>query len=131
MSLSIPAASIRHRKEFNSACKNADETVENWYQRLKELAEPCEYGTYLEAFVLHQFICGLDVWILDHFNAEKKDLSLIDVFELMKNYERNNEPDDVVSTNVQQPFICCVYFQFTLAETTVVEYKTGRATTIF
>lgn len=106
MTLRIPAASIRHRKEFNLANKNGEETMENWYKRLEELAEPCEYGSYAEAFILQQFICGLDVLLLEHLHAEPKDLSLIDVFDLAKNYERNNEEVDVVSVDRDRYFYC-------------------------
>lgn len=99
MALRIPVSSIRHRKEFNVANKNADETLDNWYNRLKELAEPCQYGSNSEAFVLHQFICGLDVLLLEQLldGGQQKELSLIDIFDLIKNIERINEPVDVVS----------------------------------
>ncbi|KAG4077404.1 hypothetical protein HA402_009805 [Bradysia odoriphaga] len=95
MVLRISAASIRYRKEFNSANKHGDETLENWYDRLKVLAESCDYGTYLEAFILNQFICGLDALILEYLNAEQKDLSLDDVFELTKSFVHSNELVDV------------------------------------
>lgn len=98
MVLRISTASIRYRKEFNSANKLADETLENWYDRLKDLAESCDYGTHLEAFILNQFICGLDALILDYLHAEQTDLSLNDVFDLTKSFEPSNELVDVVSS---------------------------------
>ncbi len=98
MALRIAASSIRYRKEFHSAHKGTDESVENWYDRVKALAEQCEYGLDSEAFILNQFICGLDVLILEHLYAtEKGDLSLTDVFDLSKQFEHNKEPVDVVS----------------------------------
>lgn len=97
MVLRISTTSIRCRKEFISAIRQSDETLENWYDRLKVLAESCDYGTYLEAFVLNQFICGLDALILDYLIAEQKELSLNDVFDLTKGLEHNDEPEDVVS----------------------------------
>lgn len=103
MALRIPSSSIRYRKEFNSANKNVDETLENWYDRLKQLAERCEYGSCSEAFILHQFVCGLDVLILELLDAQQKDLSLIDILDLTKNIDRSHEPVDVVSLFLGRP----------------------------
>lgn len=93
----IRASSIRPRKDFNSAVKDADETMENWYNRLKQLADQCEFGYHSEVFILHQFICGLDVAIVEHLRAEENDLSLSDIFELTRNFEHSNVEVDVVS----------------------------------
>lgn len=101
MTLRIPAASIRHRKEFILANKNGDETMSNWYKRLQELAEPCEYGSYSEALILQQFICGLDVFLFEHLVAEQRDLSLIDVFNLIEIYERSHEHEEVDVVSVE------------------------------
>lgn len=97
MVLQISTASILYRKDFIAANKHADETLENWYIRLKTLAEPCEYGTHLEAFILNQFICGLDELIVEYFHTEQQYLSVNDVFELTKSFTHSNEPVDVVS----------------------------------
>lgn len=100
VSLRVPASSIRHRKEFHLANKDVDESMENWYNRLRGLAEACEYGSHFDAFLLHQFIIGLDPVILESLYAEERDLSLIDVIELTRNYERNKEQVDVVSVEI-------------------------------
>lgn len=99
MVLRISTTSIRYRKQFHSANKQADETLENWYDRLKVLAESCDYGTHLEAFILNQFICGLDALILDYLHAEQKELSLTDVIDLTKSFEHSGELEDVVSVD--------------------------------
>ncbi|KAG4075650.1 hypothetical protein HA402_003475 [Bradysia odoriphaga] len=96
MVLRISTYSIPYRKEFNSASKQADETLKNWYDRLKNLAQPCDYGLYSEAFILNQFICGLDTLILKYLNAEQKDLSVNDVFDLTKSFEH------IVTVDVKQ-----------------------------
>lgn len=101
MALRITASSIHHRKDFQSTVKDNDETLEHWYDRVKSLAEPCEYGQHSEAFILNQFICGLDVLILNYLYAEQIDLSLDVVFDLTKQFERSREPVDVVSV------VCC------------------------
>lgn len=101
MAQRIPTSSIRHRKEFNLASKDVDETMENWYNRLKQLAEQCEYGSHSEAFILHQFICGLDVLLLEHLRVEERDLSLSDVFDLTKKFEYSNVEVDVVSVDIE------------------------------
>ncbi|KAG4077362.1 hypothetical protein HA402_009763 [Bradysia odoriphaga] len=87
MVLRISTASIPHRKEFISANKDADETLKNWYDRLKVLAVSCDYGMHSEAFILNQFICGLDALVLEYFRTEEKDLSVNDVFDLTKSVE--------------------------------------------
>lgn len=110
MALRIPASSIRHRIKFNLANKNVEETMENWYKRLKELAEPCKYGTYSEAFILQQFICGLDGLLVERLHAEQKDLALVDVFDLTKSYERSNDVVDVVSVCIDECFCCRFVF---------------------
>ncbi|XP_037025994.1 zinc finger protein 883-like isoform X2 [Bradysia coprophila] len=91
MVLRFSTYSIPYRKEFNSANKQADETLKNWYDRLKILAQPCDYGLHSEAFILNQFICGLDTLILEYLNAEQKVLSVNDVFDLTKSFEHSNE----------------------------------------
>lgn len=97
MVLRISTASILYRKEFNSSNKHADETLKNWYDRVKVLAELCDYGSHLEAFILNQFVCGLDTFILEHFRSEQKDLSVNDVFDLTKSFEHNSDLVVVVS----------------------------------
>lgn len=98
MVLRISSSSIPFRREFSLARKNVDETLEDWYDRLKHLAQECDYGSDSETFILNQFVVGLDVVILDYLNAQTgRELSVFDVFELVKCYERSNEAEDVVS----------------------------------
>lgn len=99
ISLRIPASSIRYRKEFNLAHKDINETMDDWYNRLRELAAACEYDSHIDAFLLHQFICGLDESILEHLSAEESDLSFTSIIDSIKTYERSKEPVVVVSIN--------------------------------
>lgn len=99
ITIRIPASSIRHRKDFNLANKDINESLEDWYYRLRGLAEACEYDSHLDAFLLHQFICGLEDSILEHLNLENRDLSFIDIIDLIRSYEGSKEPVVVVSLN--------------------------------
>lgn len=40
-------------KKFHMSVKNNEETVSQWYARVKQLALDCKFGAHLEAFVLN------------------------------------------------------------------------------
>lgn len=107
MVLQIPASSIRYRKEFHSAYKDVNETMEHWYSRLERLSEACEYGEYGEAFLLNQFICGLDGMIFERLCAEEGDLSLTNIIDFTHTYELGKEQLDVVSVNKGNTVFLC------------------------
>ncbi|KAG4067741.1 hypothetical protein HA402_005513 [Bradysia odoriphaga] len=105
MVLRISVASIPYRKQFISANKHADETLKNWYDRLKDLAVSCDYGMHSEAFILNQFICGLDALILEYLRTEQTDLSVNDVFDLTKSIEPVDVDQVLVSIKSEEVYL--------------------------
>lgn len=97
VAVTLPTSSIHHRKAFHSANKESDETVEEWYHRLQDLAVPCNYGCYLEMLLLDKLVVGLDEMILDGLCKESDHLSLENVIEFSRTYESNSVYVDIVS----------------------------------
>ncbi|XP_030382764.1 uncharacterized protein LOC115630372 [Scaptodrosophila lebanonensis] len=60
------------------AVKGENETIAEWYARLKQLACSCKFGVYLEAFVLNQFVMSLPNAIFERMCEEDERLSLSD-----------------------------------------------------
>ncbi|KAG4074129.1 hypothetical protein HA402_014334 [Bradysia odoriphaga] len=84
-----------HRKAFHLANKDSNETVDEWYHRLQDLALSCDYGCYLEMLLLDKLVVGLDEFILDRLCKEQKDLSLKNVIEFSRNYEVSSDHMDI------------------------------------
>lgn len=97
VAVTLPTSSIQYRRAFHSANKQTNETVDDWYHRLQDLALLCNYGNYLEVLLLDKLIVELDKTVLDRLCEKEQDLSLRNVIEFARNFERNNETDDIVS----------------------------------
>lgn len=95
VAVTLPPSSIPYRKAFHSANKQTNETVDDWYHRLNNLAQSCNYGCYLDVLLLDKLILGLDDTILERLCMEERELSVSDVIEL--SHEVNNEHIDIVS----------------------------------
>lgn len=57
--IGVPASTIVHRRAFHYAYREWDESVESWYMRLKNLAEPCLFGNNADAFLLNKLVVDL------------------------------------------------------------------------
>lgn len=69
-----PTIVFSERKKFHVATKN--ESVAEWYARVKSLALNCKFGTHLEAFVLNQFVMGLPSQIFERLCEEDENLRI-------------------------------------------------------
>ena len=49
----------RSREAFIEVSRTDDESIQDWYVRLKKVWEQCRFGANLEKFLLVKFICGL------------------------------------------------------------------------
>lgn len=97
VAVTLPTSSVIFRKAFHSANKQTNESVDEWYDRLHDLAQPCNYGCYLEVLLLDKLIVGLDETILDRLCTEQQNLSIRNVIEFTRSVEMDNEHIDIVS----------------------------------
>lgn len=98
VALTLSPSSIPYRRAFHSANKLSNETVDDWYHRLKDLAKPCNYGCYLEVLLLDKLIVGLDDTLLERLCTNERDLSVKNVIEISRYFEATNEEHiDIVS----------------------------------
>lgn len=73
---SPPTIVFRERKNFHSAVKSNDETIAEWFAKIKLLALNCNFGDSLDAFVLDKFVVGLPDRIFERFCEETETLTL-------------------------------------------------------
>lgn len=111
VAVTLPISSIQYRKAFHSANKQTDETVDDWYRRLEDLAQLCNYGCYLEVLLLDKLIVGLDETILERLCMEQDDLSLTNVIEFLRSSDVNDDHIDIVSRH-PEAFVKCVPTKF-------------------
>ncbi|KAJ6641385.1 Zinc finger protein, partial [Pseudolycoriella hygida] len=92
VAVTLPTSSIQFRKAFHSANKQSNESVDDWYNRLENLARLCNYGRYLEVLLLDKLIVELDDTILDRLcTQQQQHLSLENVIEFSRKFEVNTK----------------------------------------
>lgn len=73
-----PSIVFRERKIFHNAAKEDEETVSQWYGRIKRLAAKCEFGSHFDIMVLDQFVISLPNKIFDRICEERSNITLHD-----------------------------------------------------
>lgn len=97
VAVTLPTSSVKFRRAFHSANKEINESVENWYHRLQVLAQPCNYGCYLDVLLLERLIIGLDEAIVDRLCLEQQDsISLSNVIELTRSMDEATDEHIVI-----------------------------------
>lgn len=104
VAVTLSSSLVRYRRAFHLANKESNETVDEWYHRLQDLAVSCDYGSYLEMLLLDKIVAGLDEIILDHLCKEQNDLTLKEVIDFSRNYEMGNDHIDMVSRDALSEF---------------------------
>lgn len=94
VTVTLPVSSIQYRKAFHSAYKQSNESVTDWYHRLQDLAQQCNYGCYLDVLLLDKLVLGLGETLIDRLCTDRSELSLKNVIEFSI-----NEHVDIVSDN--------------------------------
>uniref|UniRef100_A0A1I8NUH0 CCHC-type domain-containing protein n=1 Tax=Stomoxys calcitrans TaxID=35570 RepID=A0A1I8NUH0_STOCA len=71
-----PTIIFRERKSFHSAAKKDEETISQWYARVKKLALQCKFGSHLDAMVLDQFVIGLPTKLFEKLCEEDETITV-------------------------------------------------------
>ncbi|XP_059223944.1 uncharacterized protein K02A2.6-like [Stomoxys calcitrans] len=71
-----PTIIFRERKSFHSAAKKDEETISQWYARVKKLALQCKFGSHLDAMVLDQFVIGLPTKLFEKLCEEDETITI-------------------------------------------------------
>ncbi|XP_061388453.1 uncharacterized protein K02A2.6-like, partial [Musca vetustissima] len=71
-----PTIVFSERKKFHLCSKAENESVAEWYARVKTLALNCKFGVSLDAFVLNQFVMGLPNFIFERLCEEDETLTV-------------------------------------------------------
>lgn len=69
------------RKKFHAASKRDDETVVNWYARVKRLAIHCKFGANLEPFCVDKFVCGMSGKLFERLCEEDEKITLAEALK--------------------------------------------------
>lgn len=91
VAITLPTSSIQYRRAFHSASKETNESVTEWYHRLTELAQQCDYGGYLEVLVLDKLVLGLDEADVDRLCTNYANLSVKNVIEFCHHSYRETD----------------------------------------
>lgn len=76
-----PIIIFQQRKIFHSATRKSDESVADWFARLKLLCLDCKFGEHLDAFMLDKFVLGLPDKIFQKICEEDEKFKLHDAFK--------------------------------------------------
>lgn len=71
-----PTIIFHERRIFHTAIRSNDESVSDWYARLKKLAINCKFGAQLNLFVLDKFVIGLPEKIYSRLCEEDETITL-------------------------------------------------------
>lgn len=102
-----PVIVFRERKNFHMATKREEESISEWYARVKQLSLNCKFGQQLEQFVLNQFIMGLPERMFEKICEEDETITsetaLRKALIWETKYSTNNEQQvHLVKYNSQQ-----------------------------
>lgn len=92
--MKIPSTLARFRRTFLRASKIPNESVTDWYQRIKCLAEPCRFGNDHNKFLLEVFISGLEDSLFDRLLNENCDLTFDIAIDVITKYEQSHLIND-------------------------------------
>lgn len=109
--ISISTKFIPFRKEFHLANKEAKETHEEWLNRVKELAESCEFGQYFNLFVLEKFLIGLETETIDYLCSSAESLTVDSSLQIIHALETAKTDIKEETTILSQAIDEEVYFQ--------------------
>lgn len=78
----IPSCeAIQQRKVFYTSTKFTDETVFEWYERVENVGNQCEFNRFHDFLILDKFVTGLDDGVLKRLSKEIL-LSLDEIFAI-------------------------------------------------
>lgn len=97
--MKIPKTLARFRRTFLRASKIPNESVTDWYQRIKRLAQPCRFGNDHNKFLLEVFISGLDDSLFDRLLNENCDLTFDIAIDVITKYETSHLINDSTQSN--------------------------------
>ena len=78
----IPVVNFRRRKLFHSARMDPNESVTDWYHRIKTLAKPCRFGNHLNALIFDKFVIGLNDSLFEELCVSDEELSFDEAVDL-------------------------------------------------
>lgn len=101
----VATTCVRYRRQFHTATKDPHETVSKWFCRLKKLAEPCQFESDLNNFLLDRFLIGLDDDLLNELCQQCSYLTLLNSLRILQRYEgrlRKNYLQLVVDLDIKE-----------------------------
>lgn len=79
---------FRKRTEFHNLMQKPDETVGDWYRRIKNMASHCKFGANLEIMIKDRFVAGMRSGkIQERLFEEDHKKSLTELMEVAQNKE--------------------------------------------
>lgn len=100
----VKTSVLRERVQFYNAKQSKDESIANWFAKIKKLSVDCKFGDRFDEILLDRFISGLKSGpILDRLCEEDEDkLTLQNAVEIAitresamkENHDANDDGDD-------------------------------------
>lgn len=95
---------LRNRRLFFNAVKGENETVDEWLERIENLAKKCGFARNLHLLLLNKFITGLDDSSFEIICSQRREITLKKSLEILKrheqdcliNLEKSNTPLNIV-----------------------------------
>lgn len=81
-----PTIVFRERKIFHTTTKREDESVSEWYGRVKQLALNCKFGQNLDAFILDKFVTQLPGRIFHRLCEEDEKITPAEALKKSHDY---------------------------------------------
>lgn len=71
-----PVIVFKERKAFHMSAMKGEESVSDWFARVKQLSLNCHFGEQLEHFVLNQFVMGLTDRLFERMCEEDEKITI-------------------------------------------------------
>lgn len=135
----IPSeTTLQNRREFYSTQKEGSEPIIEWFNRIKDAIDACDFGASSDFLTIDKFFCGLDEeafqWFqeTDCWSVDQLNQKFIDQNDIGKKEEIDSESEqqtdaedvvnfefnDVVSKSID-PLRFLNFTKFTLNEMTI------------
>lgn len=96
----IPAIDVfRWRRQFHEITKATDESIADWFYRVSNIVDRCQYGLLSETLLTEKFLCGLHVNVFVQFAKE----TIIDAKQALSIALIIDDSQDVSSQTKQEP----------------------------
>lgn len=111
-------SAFHHRKKFYSSVKDVNESVEEWFHRIQESVNGCDFGALINVLLIDKFVSGLDAHLFGKLTKDatltvEKTLAIVTNDEPRVKTEAIPNPEDFLSLdNIKIEQVSTIYDAF-------------------